>query len=147
MSSSPNLSKLSMFSADVLTELKKALQEIGPINPWFDEAVSAWVFEHPAYPESASGNTPEATIEAYQQVLAQWLQQRMAGRLAPYVEAKATGTAGRGGARPGAGRPRGTHKILTRTVRVPAELAHWLQAKPEHRARLMAWFESESKRA
>lgn len=118
------------FDDLVQQHLRLALAEIGPIDPWFDEEVHAWIFEHPLYPESCSGRTREEVLRRYPAYLRQFIEQRLSGNLAPWIEQK---TVGRGGRRAGAGRPRGTtNKTRTRTVRLPADLADWIKSDPSH---------------
>lgn len=118
-----------LFSPQVLEQLQMALEEIGEIEPWFDAECQEWVFEHPAYPESYSGATPEEVIRGYPLYLGQLIQARLDGSLAPYVEKKITGRAGR---RPRVGRSQRVTKPSTRMVRLPVEIAEWLKADPEN---------------
>lgn len=108
---------------------KIAMDEIGPIKPWFDPEVNAWVFEHELYPESYGGDTVEEVIERYPLYLKQFIEHRLIGDLAPSVEER---TLGRGGKREGAGRPVGTTKEPTRTVRLPVDIVNWIKADPKH---------------
>jgi hypothetical protein len=109
--------------------LRTALKEIGPIVPWFDQEVKEWVFEHPLYPESCSGKTRRDVIKRYPTYLRQFIEQRLKGNLAPFVEKR---TRGRGGKRKGAGRPIGTAKAPTLTVRLPLDIAIWIRSDPAH---------------
>ena len=108
-------------------QLRQALKEVGAIEPWFDEEVQEWVFEHPLYPDSCSGATRGEVIRRYPLYLRQFIEQRLAGNLSPRVEAT---TRGRGGKRPGAGRPNGSSSAKTRTVRLPEDIALWLKSDP-----------------
>jgi hypothetical protein len=117
------------FDQQVSEELKVALSEIGKVEPWFDDNVQEWVFEHPLYPESCSGSTENEVIKLYPLYLRQFIEQRMKNNLAPSVEKK---TRGRGGMRAGAGRPTGSVKNPTRTIRLPIALAEWIKSDPEH---------------
>lgn len=110
-------------------ELQIALQEIGPIKPWFDEQVQAWVFEHKLYPESYGGRTKKEVIERYPLYLRQFIEHRLTNNLAPFVEKK---TQGRGGKRIGAGRPLGSTRAPTKTVRLPLDIAMWIKSDPLH---------------
>lgn len=114
-------------------ELRAALKEIGTIEPWFDENVQEWIFEHPLYPESCSGATRSEVVEKYPLYLRQFIEQRSAGRLAPWIEER---TRGRGGKRSGAGRPKGSARTPTITVRLPADIAGWIKADPKHLAKV-----------
>jgi hypothetical protein len=105
-------------------ELKLALIEVGAIKPWFDEEVQAWVFEHPLYPVEYGGDSPEEVIENYPKYLEVFIEHRMQGRLADFVEKE---TKGRGGYRLGAGRPKGSYKEPKLRVYVPADVAEWLK--------------------
>lgn len=101
-----------------------ALNEVGKIKPWFAKDVNAWVFEHPAYPVSYAGDTPEEVVKNYPLYLQEFIQERLKDNLAPEVE---KATTGRGGLRPGAGRPKGTLGIPTQQIRVPPDIANWLR--------------------
>ncbi len=117
------------FDQLVAEHLNIALKEIGKIDPIFDADVQEWVFEHPLYPESCSGSTRSEVIKCYPLYLRQFIEQRLKGNLASSVEKK---TSGRGGKRPGAGRPLGTAKTPTRTVRLPLDIANWIRSDPKH---------------
>ncbi|HEY9685423.1 MAG TPA: hypothetical protein V6C52_00460 [Coleofasciculaceae cyanobacterium] len=115
--------------SNIDNELKKALQEIGTIQPWWDEDVSAFVFEHSAYPVRYAGDTEQEVIENYPQYLREFIAERLAGNLAPEVE---RATSGRGGRRPGAGRPLGTRKEATERIRLPLPIVQWLRDDPDN---------------
>jgi len=117
------------FDQLVDEHLKIALQEIGPIKPWFDPEVQEWVFEHQLYPVEYGGNTKKEVVERFPLYLQQFIEHRLKGNLAPFVEKR---TRGRGGKREGAGRPVGTTKAPTAVVRVPLDIAVWLKADPNH---------------
>ena len=87
------------------TGLVIALKEIGEIKPVFDKKCKEWVFSHELYPVEYGGETPEEVIKNYPLYLKEFIKQRLDHNLAPFVEKK---TKGRGGYRPGAGRPKGT---------------------------------------
>lgn len=105
-------------------ELKTALKEVGEITPWYDEDVSAWVFEHEAYPVSYAGDSSEDVIQNYPLYLREFILHRLDGRINALVEKK---TKGRGGIRPGAGRPRGTTKEPTKRTSLPTDIVDWLK--------------------
>lgn len=109
---------------EIQQELKIALKEVGKITPWYDEDVSAWVFEHETYPVSYSGDTPEEVIQNYPLYLREFILHRLDGRINPLVEKK---TKGRGGIRPGAGRPKGTTKEPTKRASLPIDIVEWLK--------------------
>lgn len=117
------------FDKLVDDHMQIALDEIGVIEPWFDEDVEAWVFEHPAYPESYGGESKEEVIERYPLYIRQFIEERLKGNLASFVE---DCTTGRGGKRPGAGRPVGTIKAPTKRVSIASDLADWLKEDPSH---------------
>ena len=105
--------------------LKKALKEIGSIKPWFDKEVKEWVFSHSLYPVEYGGKSKEDVIENYSKYLKEFISHRLDNRLESEVEKK---TKGRGGLRPGAGRPLGTKKTPpTKVVRLEAQIADWVQ--------------------
>lgn len=103
--------------------LKKALKEIGSIDPFFDKEVGEWIFSHPLYPVEYGGETKEEVIANYPKYLREFIKHRLNDRLDPMVEKK---TKGRGGKRPGAGRPRGTRKSPTKVIRLAAPIANWI---------------------
>jgi hypothetical protein len=109
---------------EIEQHLKLALKEIGEIVPWYDEEVSAWVFEHPLYPVGYANATPEAVIANYPLHLKEFISERLNNNLNPLVEKE---TKGHGGARIGAGRPIGTTKTPTKQIRVPTDIADWLK--------------------
>lgn len=104
--------------------LKIALDEIGKIEPWYDEEVCAWVFEHSLYPVGYAGNTADEVIEKYPLHIREFLLERLNENLNHLVEKE---TKGHGGKRMGAGRPMGTVKTATRQIRVPTDIADWLK--------------------
>lgn len=112
-----------LFSPEVVAETRIALSEIGEIKPWFDEEIDCWRFEHPLYPESYGGESVEEVKAGYPLYLAQLIEARMTGELAPYVEKRIKG---RGGKRAGAGRPAGSRKEAKKRVYLPVEVAEWL---------------------
>lgn len=109
---------------ELKNELKLALAEVGPIKPWFDEEVNAWIFEHPLYPVEYGGDSPKEVIENYPKYLEVFIEHRMQGQLADFLEKE---TKGRGGYRPGAGRPKGTHKEPKSRIYIPTDIAEWLK--------------------
>ena len=104
--------------------LKIALKEVGEIKPWFDKDVSSWVFEHSAYPVEYAGESKEEVIENYPKYLREFIRHRLNNRLHPLMEKE---TKGRGGKRVGAGRPKGTKKAPTKVVRLPKDIADWIE--------------------
>lgn len=104
--------------------LKIALKEIGQIKPWFDEDVNAYVFEHPSYPVEYAGETKNEVVKGYPKYLREFILHRLDNRLHPLMEKE---TKGRGGKRLGAGRPKGTKKSPTKVVRLPKDIANWIE--------------------
>ena len=96
---------------EIDSHLKIALEEIGKIKPWFDKDVDAYVFEHPSYPVEYAGETEEDVIKGYPKYLREFIRHRLNNKLHPLMEKE---TKGRGGKRPGAGRPKGTKKSRQR---------------------------------
>jgi hypothetical protein len=98
---------------EIKEHLKIALEEIGPIQPWFDKAYKSWVFSHPAYPVEYSGDTKEEVFKNYPIYLQDFIEERLNGNLNPLTE---SATTGRGGRVRGLGqtyellRPKGPHK-------------------------------------
>jgi hypothetical protein len=124
--------------------LATALAEIGDITPWpseYDEG--HYLFEHPAYPMVYySDPDPAVVTERYKLVLKEFLQDRLKGQVAEATEAI---TSGRGGARPGAGRPKNSKQAEpTVQVRINATLAAKLRRNPQaQRLALLALQQAE----
>lgn len=111
--------------------LKLALKEIGKINPWYDKEVNAWVFESPLYPVGYAGDSKEDVISRYPLHLREFILERLNDNLNALVEKE---TKGHGGARHGAGRPKGSTKTSTKQIRIPENLYKatlWLRQHPE----------------
>lgn len=104
--------------------LEVALKEIGKIKPRFDKDVNAYVFKHPSYPVEYAGASEEEVIKNYPKYLREFIRHRLNGRLHPLMEKE---TKGRGGKRTGAGRPKGTKKSPTKVVRLPQDIANWIE--------------------
>lgn len=109
--------------SEVKKEVKLALSEIGDITPWFDKDFNAWIYSNPLYPIECEGKTAKEVIEKYPKYLEVFIEHRMRGKLDAVNEEK---THGKGGARPGAGRPKGSIKEPTKQIRVPLDIAAWL---------------------
>src|SRR5262245_33941185 len=110
--------------SEIKNEVKIALSEIGTITPWFDKEFNTWVYSNPLYPVECEGKTPEEVIVKYSKYLEVFIEHRLKGKLDEINEKKTTG---KGGARPGAGRPKGTLKEPTTQIRVPLDIAKWLR--------------------
>jgi hypothetical protein len=110
----------SIKEKDLTKELKIALTEIGSIKPWFEKEYKTWVFSHPLYPVECEGISSEEVIKKYPKYLAVFIEHRMQGRIDTINEKK---TKGKGGYRPGAGRPIGSIKEPTKQVRLPIDIA------------------------
>lgn len=104
-------------------ELKIALKEIDEVKPWFDKEVNAWIFEHHLYPVEYGGDSPEEVIQNYPKYLEIFIEHRMEGKIDSVNEKK---TKGKGGARSGAGRPKGSIKEPTIRRRYPEDIVRWL---------------------
>jgi hypothetical protein len=63
-------------------------------------------------------------LEKYPKYLEVFIEHRMKGKLDALNKKK---TKGKGGARHGAGRPKGTIKMPTKQVRLPVEVVNWLK--------------------
>lgn len=111
---------------EIEKELKIALKEIGKIVPWYDKRFKAWIFSHSLYPVECSGDTKEEVIEKYPLYIREFILHRLDNRLCPLMENK---TKGRGGYRPGSGRPKGTTKEVKSRIYLPTEIAEWLKEK------------------
>jgi hypothetical protein len=105
-------------------ELNIALNEIGPIKPWFDEDFQTWLFSSPLYPVECEGSSAKEVIKKYPKYLAVFIEHRIRGKIDATNEKK---TKGKGGYRPGAGRPKGSTKEKTKQIRLPEGLATWLK--------------------
>ena len=112
---------------EIEKELKIALKEIGPIIPWFDKEVNEWIFSSPLYPSvEYGGETKEEVISNYEHYLKGFIIERLKNNIESHVEKT---TKGRGGYRPGAGRPRGTTKEPKSRTYLPTDIAEWLKEK------------------
>lgn len=80
---------------DIEKHLKIALKEIGPILPWFDEEVSEWIFSHSLYPVECGEESKEEVIRKYPLYLKEFIKERLNNNLAPSVEKKTKGLAGK----------------------------------------------------
>jgi len=112
---------------EIKEHLKKALQEIGKIKPWFDNEVDAWVFEHADYPVSCSGNSEKEVIKKFPRYLEEFIGERLKNNVSPSVEKR---TKGKGGKREGAGRPIDPYKEPKVRVYLPLDIASLLK-KPD----------------
>lgn len=109
-------------------ELKIALEEVGLIKPWFDEDFGVWLFSHPLYPVECEGNSAEEVVKKYPKYLEVFIEHRMQGKIDDVNERK---TKGKGGYRPGAGRPLGSTKEPTKQIRLPTDIVFWMKQHPE----------------
>lgn len=108
--------------------LKKALKEVGEITPIFDEEVSEWVFSSPLYPVEYGGTSRKEVIKNYPKYLREFIKHRLENKLHLLMKKKTTG---HGGKRRGAGRPKGTKRAkITKVVRIPKDIADWVQRHP-----------------
>lgn len=111
-------------------EYKQALKEIGPIDPQWSDEDQMFVFEHSAYPYVMHADPDkQKTIDGYHRALKGFIEERLTGNVADYVDRV---TSGRGGYREGAGRKPGSTKEPTRMVRLPIVVADWLKDDPDH---------------
>lgn len=110
--------------SEIKKELKIALSEIGNITPWFDKKFNTWIYSNSLYPVECEGQSAEEVIEKYPKYLQIFIEHRMKGKIDLVSEKK---TKGKGGARPGSGRPIGSKKEPTIQIRVPKDIAVWLK--------------------
>jgi hypothetical protein len=113
---------------EIEKELEITLKEIGKITPVYDKRFKEWVFSHELYPVEYAGKTPEEVIKNYPLYLEEFIKHRLDNNLAPSVEKR---TKGKGGYRPGAGRPKGTTGEVKKRVYLPEKIADWIRI-PEH---------------
>lgn len=109
--------------SEIKKQLKIALSEIGTITPWFDKEFKAWIYSNPLYPVECEGESSAEVIKKYPKYLEIFIEYRMKEKI-DAIHEKAT--KGKGGARPGAGRPAGSTKEPTKQIRVPLDIAAWL---------------------
>jgi hypothetical protein len=114
--------------SEIKTELKIALSEIGNITPWFEKDFNTWIFSNPLYPVECEGKSPEEVIKKYPKYLEVFIEYRMKGKIDTVNEKK---TKGKGGSRPGAGRPKGSLKEPTKQIRVPIDIANFMKEFPQ----------------
>lgn len=113
---------------ELKNELRIALDEIGSIKPWFDDDFNAWIFSHPLYPVECEGNSKEEVQKKYPKYLEVFLEHRIEGRIGEINERK---TKGKGGYRPGAGRPKGSSHEPTKQIRLPTDIVFWMKQHPD----------------
>jgi len=113
-----------MATKEIKKQMEIALAEIGKIKPWFDKDFNVWVFSSELYPVECEGKSAEEVIKKYPKYLEVFIEHRMLGKIDEVNEKKSKG---RGGARPNAGRPVGSHKEPTTQIRVPCDIAVWLK--------------------
>lgn len=110
---------------EIKEHLKIALSEIGEIKPWFDKDVNCWVFSHKNYPVEYGGDSAKEVIKNYPKYLKEFIKHRIEGTLSPINEKE---TKGRGGYRPGAGRPKGSKTASPMIqIRLPEDIAKWIK--------------------
>lgn len=109
--------------SEVKRELEIALSEIGAITPWFDKKFNSWIYSNSLYPVECEGETEKEVIKKYPKYLEVFIEHRMKGKIGAVEEKQ---TKGKGGARPGAGRPKGTIKEPTKQVRLPIDIVTWI---------------------
>jgi len=109
---------------EIAEHLKIALNEVGEVKPWYDKEVDCWFFTHPNYPVSCGEDSAEEVIQKYPLYLEEFIAHRLSEMLSPLAE---NITRGKGGVRPGAGRPKGSMKEPTKQVRLPIDLVIWFQ--------------------
>lgn len=109
---------------EIKQHLKKALEDVGKVEPWFDENVNSWVFEHSSYPVGCGGDSKEEVIEKYPLYLEEFISERLNDNVSPSVEKR---TKGKGGKREGAGRPVSPNKEQKVRVYLPVDIADLLK--------------------
>ncbi len=109
---------------EIKEHLKIALKEVGEIKPWFDKDFDVWIFSHPLYPVDYAGESAKEVIKNYPLYLKEFIKHRLDNNLNALTEKE---TKGRGGKRPGAGRPVGTLKEHKTRVYVPDDIATWIR--------------------
>lgn len=112
---------------EIKKELEIALKEIGEIKPWFESDFKCWIYSNPLYPVECEGKSAADVIKKYPKYLKVFIEHRLQGRLDAVNEIK---TKGKGGYRPGAGRPKGTFKEPTKQKRIPVDIAEWFDTNP-----------------
>lgn len=112
------------MASQIKKEVQIALSEIGTISPWFDKDFNVWIYSNPLYPIECEGESAEEVIKKYPKYLEVFIEHRLKEKLDSLNEKK---TKGKGGAREGAGRPKGTLKEPTKQIRVPLDIAEWIK--------------------
>jgi hypothetical protein len=113
--------------SEIKKEVEIALAEIGPIVPWFEDDFNTWIYSNSLYPVECEGQSAEEVIEKYPKYLEVFIEHRMKGKLDIINEKK---TKGKGGKRPGSGRPIGSVKEPKKRIYVPLDIADWLEHYP-----------------
>ncbi|MBA3722832.1 MAG: hypothetical protein H0W88_10600 [Parachlamydiaceae bacterium] len=109
---------------EIKQHLKIALEEVGGIEPWFDEMVNSWIFEHPSYPVGCDGSSRDEVIKKYPLYLEEFINERLNNNISPSVEVRIKG---KGGKREGAGRPVNPNKEAKVRVYLPLDIANLLK--------------------
>ncbi len=83
------------YKALIKKQVEIALEEIGKIEPWFDQQFNAWIFSNDLYPIECEGKSAEEVIEKYPKYLEVFIEHRMKGKIDNISEKKTTGRGGR----------------------------------------------------
>ncbi len=104
------------FEKEVDCQLKRALQEIGLIEPWASHQEGEWVFTHPAYPVSCCGASPLDVKKRYPLFLREFIWYKLKeSRFNPTDGNRRETQNGEG---------------LKKAVTLPKDIAEWLEADP-----------------
>ena len=114
--------------SEIKKEVEIALAEIGTIIPWFEKDFNAWVYSNPLYPIECEGQSSAEVIKKYPKYLEVFIEHRVKGKLDAINKNK---TKGKGGARPGAGRPKGSIKEQTKQIRLPNDIVCFMKNYPQ----------------
>lgn len=60
----------------IAEHLKIAMEEIGEINPWYDEEVQGWIFSNALYPVECDGLSAAEVKDNYPKYLREFIEAR-----------------------------------------------------------------------
>ncbi len=112
------------FERLVDRHLKVAIEEIGPIQPWFMEKSQEWFFDHPAYPVSCSGNSKIDVTKRYPLYLREFIWYKLKESYPDFPEENISGSLGN---------PEEHFDLgLKKQIHLPEDIADWLESDPCH---------------
>lgn len=81
----PNATELLQRAQLAHEKTKKIIQEIGPIKPWWDQEVDAWIYSHPDYPVEYGGESCQEVIDNYPAYLEDFVWEYLNNNISPQM--------------------------------------------------------------